>query len=125
MAQARRLWLGFLVAAVAVLGAVVGLSVLALQLERSTERARLRQAHLNRLRIALWRMDSFVAPVTGRLAAHAYSHYVPALVPSLMILVATAASSTLVLASVVASLRLALSGIENLTMTLSGRLSKE
>ncbi|MFH2007864.1 MAG: HAMP domain-containing sensor histidine kinase [bacterium] len=82
MRSPRHLWVGYLIAGLAVLGAVGGLSAVALRLEAQAERSRLREARLGRVRIALWRLDSHMTPVLGRIAGHAYSHFVPAFKPA-------------------------------------------
>jgi len=82
MRSPRHLWIAYLVAVLAVLGAVGGLSAVALRLEAETEQSRLREARLGRVRIALWRLDSHMTPVLGRIAGHAYSHFVPAYKPA-------------------------------------------
>lgn len=79
--RARRFLL-YALAAVALLSAVGGLSLLALRLESEAEAGRLRQARLDRMRLALWRLDAHLAPSLGRLAGHAYSHYLPAFSPA-------------------------------------------
>ena len=81
MRSPRRLWFGYLIAGLAMLVVVGGLSGVALRLESQAEHARRKQERLNRVRIALWRLDSHLTPILGRLAAHAYSHYVPAYAP--------------------------------------------
>jgi signal transduction histidine kinase len=80
--RSSRVLLGFGTTALAVVAALGGLSVVALRLGAQTERARLREARQDRLRLALWRLDAHLAPVIGRLAGLAYSHYAPAFAPA-------------------------------------------
>ena len=81
MRTSGKLWLGYLAAGVVVLAVVGVISGVALHLEAEAERNRRREERLDRVRIALWRLDSFMSPVLGRIAGHAYSHFVPAFTP--------------------------------------------
>ena len=81
-AAGRRVWVTYVVATAAVLAILAVLTGIVLKLERDAERARARRAAVERMKEALWRLDAFVVPVIGRQAAFAYSHYVPAYVPT-------------------------------------------
>jgi hypothetical protein len=78
----RRVWITYVVATAAVLAILAVLTGIVLKLERDAERERARRAAVERMKEALWRLDAFVVPVIGRQAAFAYSHYVPAYVPT-------------------------------------------
>jgi signal transduction histidine kinase len=82
MGTARRTWVLYIAALTAVVAILVVLSGIVLTLERDAGRARARRAAAKRLQEALWRLDAYVVPVLGRQAALAYSHYVPAFVPT-------------------------------------------
>jgi signal transduction histidine kinase len=82
MATARRVWVLYAAATVAVVATLAILSGIVLTLERDTEHARARRAAIEQVQEALWRLDAFVVPVLGRQAAFAYSHYVPAFAPA-------------------------------------------
>lgn len=75
MKPARRWWLLF-GAGVAALAAVLAfVSVVLLDLEAGQQRAQDYAAHQERLRLALWRMDSWLAPRLAREAARPYFEY--------------------------------------------------
>jgi signal transduction histidine kinase len=78
----RGIWIRYLVATLAVLAVLGVLSAIVLTLERDSERANARTEAAERLQEALWRLDAYVVPVLGRQAGLAYSHYVPAFVPT-------------------------------------------
>ncbi len=82
MRSARNLWLGYLGAGLVVMVVVGVISGVALHLEGKAERTRQREERLDRVRIALWRLDSHMTPILGRVAGHAYSHFVPAFAPA-------------------------------------------
>lgn len=82
MRSARNLWLGYLGAGLVVVAVVGVISGVALHLEAQADRTRQREERLDRVRIALWRLDSHMAPILGRVAGHAYSHFVPAYTPA-------------------------------------------
>ncbi len=82
MRSARKLWLGYGGAGLVVVAVVTVISGVALHLEAETERTRRREEQLDRVRIALWRLDSHMTPILGRVAGHAYSHFVPAFAPA-------------------------------------------
>jgi len=82
MRSARSLWLGYLGAGLVVVAVVGVISGVALHLEAQAERTRQREERLDQVRIALWRLDSHMTPILGRLAGHAYSHFVPAFAPA-------------------------------------------
>lgn len=64
--QNRRTWIGFAVVALALLAVVSWLTVVLVRLDRDEVEAR-RQAFVHeRLRLALWRMDSWLAPMLAR-----------------------------------------------------------
>ncbi|MFM1874230.1 MAG: hypothetical protein RL398_3652 [Planctomycetota bacterium] len=62
----RRAWTWFLVTAAALLALLVWLSVVVVGLERDELRARRASADEQNLRLALWRMDSWLAPRLAR-----------------------------------------------------------
>ena len=62
----RRAWTWFLVTATALLALLVWLSVVVVGLERDELRARRASADEQNLRLALWRMDSWLAPRLAR-----------------------------------------------------------
>jgi signal transduction histidine kinase len=78
----RGIWIRYLAATLAVLAILGVLSATVLRLERDSERANARTEATERLQEALWRLDAYVVPVLGRQAGLAYSHYVPAFVPT-------------------------------------------
>lgn len=82
MRSPRFLWLGYLGASLVVIAVVGVISGVALHLEAEAERTRRREERLDRVRIALWRLDSHMTPILGRVAGHAYSHFVPAYSPA-------------------------------------------
>jgi signal transduction histidine kinase len=63
------------VCAAVVLSVLAWVTVLVLSLERSEIRARTEAAHQESLRLALWRMDSWLAPLLAREAARPYFDY--------------------------------------------------
>lgn len=71
----RRAWIGFGAVALALLAVVSWLTVVLVQLDRDEVDAR-RQAFVHeRLRLALWRMDSWLAPVLAREGLRPASDY--------------------------------------------------
>jgi hypothetical protein len=78
----RGVWIRYIIATQAVVVVLGVLSYVVLTLEREAEQARARTLAAERMQEALWRLDAFVVPVLGRQASLAYSHYVPAFVPT-------------------------------------------
>ncbi|MBW7906097.1 MAG: HAMP domain-containing histidine kinase [Phycisphaerae bacterium] len=75
MTSTRNIWLAFAASALLVFAAMGWLTASALRLERAEAAAR-QQAQLEEsVRLALWRMESFVAPLISREAARPYFHY--------------------------------------------------
>lgn len=75
MTSTRNIWLAFAASAILVLAAMGWLTASALRLERAEAAAR-HQAQLEEsVRLALWRMESFVAPLISRESARPYFHY--------------------------------------------------
>ena len=75
MRRARWWWGLYGACAVAVVVALLGLSSTALDFERRSVVADSHARHLERLRLALWRMDSQVLPLLSREGARAYFEY--------------------------------------------------
>jgi hypothetical protein len=74
----RRLWWSLYAAcAVAVVVALGWISRTALDLERSEAQARVEVGHEQLVREALWRMDSWLAPLLAAEAARAVEEYTP------------------------------------------------
>ncbi len=74
----RRLWWWIYGACAAiVLLALVWVTISVLRLERAETDARADAAHQEALRLALWRMDSWLAPVLAQEAARPYFEYLP------------------------------------------------
>ncbi|RKY21109.1 MAG: sensor histidine kinase [Planctomycetota bacterium] len=71
----RRWWWMFGAGAAALLAVLVWVSLLVLELERAEFAARDHAAQQERLRLALWRMDSWLAPRLAREAARPYFEY--------------------------------------------------
>ena len=65
----------FVVCALLVLGALGWVTWHALRLERAEQQARADAAYQESIRLALWRMDSVVAPILAREAARPYFEY--------------------------------------------------
>ncbi len=68
-------WLVYGVCAAVVLSALAWVTVTVLSLERAEIRARTDAGHQESLRLALWRMDSWLAPLLAREAARPYFDY--------------------------------------------------
>ena len=68
-----RLWLGFALVLIVVLTAMGWLSATAVRLDRAEAAARHRAAVDENVRLALWRMDSALAPLLAQESAH--PHY--------------------------------------------------
>jgi signal transduction histidine kinase len=75
MKALRRWWLLFGAGAVALTAVLAWVSVVVLDLERAEHAARDRGAHQERVRLGLWRMDSWLAPQLAREAARPYFEY--------------------------------------------------
>ena len=68
-----KLWLGFALVMIVVLAAMGWLSATAVRLDRAEAAARHRAAVEENVRLALWRMDSALAPLLAQESAH--PHY--------------------------------------------------
>ncbi|MDH3285318.1 MAG: hypothetical protein OEQ13_11300, partial [Acidobacteriota bacterium] len=77
MTSARRWWLIYAACTVLVAGALVGMSGLVLGLERSERRAQADAEFQESLRLAMWRMESWLAPYLAREAARQHDDYLP------------------------------------------------
>ena len=75
MRSRRSWWLVYGVCAAVVLSALAWVTVTVLSLERAEIRARTDAGHQESLRLALWRMDSWLAPLLAREAARPYFDY--------------------------------------------------
>ena len=75
MKRARWWWGLYGACAVAVVVALLGLSSTALDFERRSVAAQAHARHQDRLRLALWRMDSLLLPLLSREGARAYFEY--------------------------------------------------
>lgn len=75
MKHARWVWLVFAVCVVFAAGAIVRLGTTALDLERSEAQARRQAEQEQRLQLALWRMDSTLAPLLAEESARPYFSY--------------------------------------------------
>ncbi len=81
MKPRRSWWLIYAGCAAAVLSALAVVTVVVLRLERAEIKARTEAAHQEALRLALWRMDSWLAPLLAREAARPYFDYQPFYTP--------------------------------------------
>lgn len=70
MSYAWRLWIGFTLVLAVVLAATAFLSITALRLERAEAEARRQAAIEEHVRLALWRMDSALAPLLAQENSH-------------------------------------------------------
>ncbi|MCA9277640.1 MAG: HAMP domain-containing histidine kinase [Phycisphaeraceae bacterium] len=70
-----RAWLVFALCALASAAALAWVSVRALQLETGEKQARANATFQEKVRLALWRMDSTVAPILAVEASRPYFHY--------------------------------------------------
>jgi signal transduction histidine kinase len=77
MKSYRLWWVVFLVCTVLVLAALAWITSAMLRMERSELEAREMATHQESLRLALWRMDSWLAPRVAREAARPYTDYQP------------------------------------------------
>ena len=77
MTSKRRWWAIFAACTGLVLVALVWVTVMVVRLEQAEVDARARADHQEALRLALWRMDSWLAPLLGREAARPYFDYQP------------------------------------------------
>jgi signal transduction histidine kinase len=73
----------FLAIAILVLGGLAWLTAAALQLEAKEHQARVEADLSNKLRLALWRLDSRVFPLLARESSRPYYHYSPTYNPPL------------------------------------------
>jgi signal transduction histidine kinase len=78
-----RLWFVFSVVAAAAFAGLVWLSVASLRLERAERHAEAQEKLQEALRLALWRIDSRLAPELAREASRPYFHYQSFYAPSL------------------------------------------
>lgn len=72
-----RTWLGFAITAAVLVGVVTWLTVVLLRLDRDEVQAREQAALHERLRLALWRMDSWLSPQLAREAMRPPAEYRP------------------------------------------------
>jgi hypothetical protein len=77
MTVRRSWWLVYGACVAVVLSAHVWVTVTVLALERSEHQARSDATHQEALRLALWRMDSWLAPLLAREASRPYFDYEP------------------------------------------------
>jgi signal transduction histidine kinase len=70
-------WVVYVVAALLVLEGLAWASYRLIELERAQRIAEAEAQAEQRLRLALWRMDSYVFPILAREAARPYFHYLP------------------------------------------------
>ena len=77
MTRARRTWWIYAIATFVVVGALVWVSLTVMRLEASRARARSDAQQQEQVRLALWRMDSWMAPILAREAARPDYHYLP------------------------------------------------
>lgn len=77
MRPRRRWWVAYGAGAVAVTLGLTWITVTVVRLERAELRARTDSAHQEALRLALWRLDSWLAPLLAREAARPYFDYQP------------------------------------------------
>ena len=77
MKRPRRWWTVFVVGAAALVAALVWSSAVVLRLERSDAQAVATENHQESLRLALWRMDSWLGPLLAREAARPAVDYEP------------------------------------------------
>ncbi len=76
MSRSRRLtWIAFALCVLLVIDVFVWISIQTLRLERLEHEARTRAQLNERVRLALWRMDSTIAPIVAAEAARPPSHY--------------------------------------------------
>lgn len=75
--------IGFFVIAALVVGGLGWATVSALRLERQQMESRLQGEHNDKVRLALWRLDSRVSPLLAREASRPYYHYNILYAPSL------------------------------------------
>ncbi|MHC5024111.1 MAG: sensor histidine kinase [Planctomycetota bacterium] len=77
MSRRRRWWFVYAMGSIVVLFAVTWISAAALRLEQRELAARAEAGRQDRLRLALWRMDSWLAPRLLREASRPYREYQP------------------------------------------------
>ena len=77
MKSRRSWWLIYGACTALVLAALAWITVMVVRLERGELRARAEAEHQEALRLALWRMDSWLAPFLAREAARPYFDYEP------------------------------------------------
>ncbi len=77
MKSRRGPWLVFGVCGLGVAAALAWITVLVLRLERAEEAARAEANQMEAMRLALWRMDSWLAPRLARESARPYYEYLP------------------------------------------------
>ena len=75
MKSRRSWWVIYGACAALVMGALLWITVVVIHLERSEVEARAEARHQEALRLALWRMDSWLAPRLAREAARPYYEY--------------------------------------------------
>ncbi|HUT00848.1 MAG TPA: HAMP domain-containing sensor histidine kinase [Phycisphaerae bacterium] len=77
MKRTRTLWLAFAVCLAVLLAAMAAVSSLALRLDRAERHANRRAAAEEKIRLALWRMDSALLPLVVQESARPYFVYQP------------------------------------------------
>ena len=75
MKHTRHIWLAFAVSLAVVLAAMAGLSLEVLRLGRIEARLDRQEAAAEKVRLALWRMDSALMPLLTRESARRWSDY--------------------------------------------------
>ena len=77
MKSRRSWWLIYIVCAAVVAVTLAWITIVMLRLESAERSARAEMEHQESLRLALWRMDSWLAPRLAREAARPYFEYLP------------------------------------------------
>ncbi len=77
MKRTLYIWLGFCLFLAIVLSAMAWLSVTMVRLDKAETEARLQLALEENVRLALWRMDSFLAPIISQESAYPYFFFKP------------------------------------------------
>jgi signal transduction histidine kinase len=75
VARTTRTWIAFVISALLVLGGMAWITTKALGLERDRAQAQGDADHEERVRLALWRMDSALAPLIRRESARSHARY--------------------------------------------------
>src|SRR5688572_32534347 len=75
MNRSWKTWLVFAVCALLIVGVMAGVTAIALGLDRSQAEARAQAELEEKVRLALWRMDSILAPLIVQESARPYFSY--------------------------------------------------